>query len=190
MKFDFHPATADRWKDVETLFGERGACGGCWCQFWKQRRSDFDRNKGQGNRKAMRKSVQRGETPGILAYCQGEPVGWCALEPREKFTTLERSRVLAPIDETPVWSVPCFFIRRDFRNRGLSSLLLKAAAKFAKQRGAKMLEGYPVEAPKGKMPDAFMYTGLPSAFEKAGFDVAARRSQRRPIMRLKLKGGL
>jgi GNAT superfamily N-acetyltransferase len=186
MKLEFYPATPDRWKDVEALFGERGACGGCWCRYWKQTRSEYDRNKGDKNRKALRKSVTSGEAPGILAYSEGEPVGWCAVEPRARFSTLSRSRVLAPVDETPVWSAPCLFIRRDFRNRGLSSRLLAAAARYARSRGAHMLEGYPVEPSSGKLPDAFLFTGLPSSFEKAGFHVAARRSPRRPVMRLKL----
>lgn len=186
MKLQFHPATPDRWKDVEALFGERGACGGCWCRFWKQTRSEYDQNRGDNNRKALKKSVLKGDVPGILAYSGSEAVGWCAVEPREKFTALARSRVLQPVDDRPTWSVPCFFVRRDFRNRGLTTQLLKAAAEYARKRGAGLLEGYPVEAPKGKMPDAFAYTGLPPSFERAGFREAARRSPRRPIMRLEL----
>ena len=186
MQFQFHPATPDRWKDLEKLFGERGACGGCWCRFWKQTRSEYDRNRGENNRRKLRKSVLDGEMPGILAYAGGEAVGWCAVEPRGNFSTLARSRVLKPVDDRPVWSVPCFFVRRDFRNCGLTTLLLKAAAGYARGRGAELLEGYPVETPKGKLPDAFAYTGLPTSFERAGFHVAARRSPRRPIMRLEL----
>lgn len=187
MKFEFHPATPARWPDLEELFGPRGACGGCWCRYWKQTRPEYESKKGEPNRKALRKSVTAGETPGLLAYSNGEPVGWCAVEPREKFPTLARSRILAPVDDNPVWSVPCFFIRRDFRKKGLTSLLLKAAAEYARKQGAMILEGYPVESSKGKTPDAFAYTGLPSAFLKAGFHEAARRSEHRPIMRRELR---
>jgi GNAT superfamily N-acetyltransferase len=186
MKFEFHPATPDRWEDVEALFGKRGACGGCWCRFWKQTRSEYEKDKGEANRKALKKSVQSGEVPGLLAYAGTEPVGWCAVEPRERFSSLARSRVLMPVDDRPVWSIPCFFVRRDYRNKGLTVLLLKAAAKYARGKGAEMLEGYPVGAAKGRMPDAFAYRGLPTSFQRAGFHVAARRSPHRPIMRLEI----
>ena len=186
MEFEFHPVTPDRWKDVETLFGKRGACGGCWCRFWKQTRSEYERDKGEANRKALKKSVHGGEIPGLLAYAGAEPVGWCAVEPRERFSSLERSRVLKPVDDRPVWSIPCFFVRRDYRNKGLTVLLLKAAGEYARKKGAEMLEGYPVEAVKGRMPDAFAYRGLPTSFTGAGFQEAARRSPHSPIMRLEL----
>src|SRR5215204_4170225 len=99
MKLEFHAATPDRWKDLERLFGKRGACGGCWCRFWKITRSEYEQKKGEGNRKALRKTVLAGEQPGIVAYHNGEPVGWCAVEPREKYPTLARSRILKPVDD-------------------------------------------------------------------------------------------
>jgi GNAT superfamily N-acetyltransferase len=127
--------------------------------------------------------VEAGETPGLLAYCDGEPVGWCALAPREAYPRLERSRILKPVDAEPVWSVTCFFVARPFRRRGVTVALLKAAVAYAKAHGARIVEGYPVE-PKGtRMPDPFVYTGLASAFRKTGFVEVLRRSQTRPIMR-------
>jgi len=179
----FHPLTPARWPDVEKLFGERGACGGCSCMYWRQTRAQFEQRKGAGNRHAFRKLVNAGAEPGVLAYAYGEPVGWCALAPRSQYVKLENSRVLAPVDERPVWSVVCFFITREWRNRGLSAKLLRAAADFARRRGAKILEGYPVEVRKGRMPDAFVWTGLPGSFLRAGFREVARRSPVRPIMR-------
>ena len=187
MNLEFHPVTPDRWKDLETLFGKRGACGGCWCCFWKQTRSEYDERKGEGNRKALQKSVLSGEQPGLLAYHNSEPVAWCAVEPRDNYPTLSRSRVLKPVDEQAVWSVPCFFVRRDYRRRGMTVHLLKAAAVHARKQGARLLEGYPSQPAKGSIPDAFAYTGLPSAFEKAGFTEVARRSEHRPIYRRKLR---
>ena len=131
--------------------------------------------------------MKTGESPGILAYADGQPVGWCAVAPRQAYPTLARSRVLKPVDERPVWSVTCFFVAKGFRRQGVTTRLLEAAAKFAKSRGAKIIEGYPVEARKGQMPDVFAYTGLPSAFRQAGFAEVARRSPTRPIMRRELK---
>jgi len=182
-KLKILPLTPSRWPDLEKLFGPRGACGGCWCMFWRVRRSIFEKNKGAGNRRAFRKIVRGGRVPGLLAYAGKEPVGWCAVEPREAYAVLERSRVLARVDEQPVWSVVCFFIAKAYRRRGVTRALLEAACAYAKKRGAKILEGYPTEPRKGAMPDPFVWTGLASAFRKAGFKEVARRSPTRPLMR-------
>lgn len=184
-KLTFHPLTPDRWPDFELLFGGNGACGGCWCMAWRLPSKEFKQKQGDPNRRAMKKIVSTQTPPGILAYAGKEPVGWIALAPRETFVRLANSRVLAPIDEKPVWSVICFFIRKDHRKQGLSVELLKAAAKFAKKNKAKILEGYPQEIGKD-LPAPFVWTGLASAFRQAGFQEAARRSPTRPIMRLSL----
>jgi len=178
----FHPLTPERWADLEALFGERGACGGCWCMFWRLSRSRWQAQKGAGNRRAFRRLVASGGTPGILAYAGGRPVGWCAIAPREDYPGLARSRVLKPVDETPVWSVTCLFIAKPYRRRGLSAALLSAAADLARSRGARLVEGYPVE-PAATLPDPFVWTGLASSFRRAGFGEVARRSPTRPIMR-------
>ncbi len=179
----FYPATRDRWDDFEKLFGQRGACGGCWCMWWRLTRKEYDRQKGAGNKKAMKNIFQSGAVPGILAYDKNEPVAWCSLAPREKYTSLERSRVLRKVDDSPVWSIVCFYIAKEYRHRGLSVRLLKEAKKYCKTQGAKILEGCPTEPRKDSMPDAFVWTGLSSAFKKAGFKEVARRSETRPIMR-------
>lgn len=182
-RLQFRPLTPDRWPDLERLFGERGACGGCWCMSWRLRRPEFDKNKGEGNKKALRKIVRSGAQPGILAYADGAPAGWCSIAPRTEFSFLERSRVLAPVDDQPVWSVTCFFVARPFRRKGVSVQLLKAAVALARRQGARMVEGYPQEIGARRDPDAFVWTGLASAFRKAGFKEVARRSKQRPIMR-------
>jgi GNAT superfamily N-acetyltransferase len=178
-----HPLTPDRWQDLEALFGERGACGGCWCMLWRLKRSGFEKGKGAGNKRAMKRIVDAGETPGLLAYAEGRPVAWCALAPRETYPLLENSRVLARVDDKPVWSVVCLFVERSHRRKGISARLLRAAAGYAAKHGARIVEGYPVEPKKGTIPDVFAWTGLPSAFAKAGFVEVARRSPTRPIMR-------
>lgn len=127
--------------------------------------------------------MKAGPPPGILAYAGKEPIGWCALAPREDYVVLANSRVLKPVDENPVWCVSCFFVARAFRKAGVSVALLKAATAFADQRGAKILEGYPYAPRSGRLPDVFVWTGLPGTFLKAGFSEAARRSPSRPIFR-------
>ena len=186
-KYKFFPVTAERWKDFEKLFGDKGACAGCWCMYWRLKQSVLDAQKGNGNKRAIKKIIGSGKIPGILAYSESEPIGWCSVAPREDFSRLDNSRILKPVDEKSVWSVVCFFIHKDHRKKGLSTALLNAAKKFVKSSGGKILEGYPVEPKKDKMPDAFAWTGISSAFQSAGFKEVARRSETRPIMRFYLK---
>ena len=182
-ELEFHPLTPDRWSDFEQLFGERGACGGCWCMWWRLKGSEFEQQKGEGNRRAIKAIVDSGEVPGILAYAEDGPVGWCSVAPRDHFSRLGRSRILKPIDDKPVWSIACFFVEKGFRNRGLSVQLIVAAVEYAERHGARVVEGYPVEPKKDRMSPTFVWTGLASAFKKAGFVECARRSETRPIMR-------
>lgn len=183
---DVVPASAERWRDLECLFGENGACGGCWCMTWRLKRSEFEKQKGPGNKRALKHLVESGRPPGVIAYVEGRPAGWCAVAPREQYPVLGRSRTLAPVDDQPVWSISCFFIAREFRGQGVTRPLLEGAAKFAKTQGAKVVEGYPHDLGESKLPPPFVWTGLLSSFEKAGFSEAARRSPKRPIMRKKI----
>ncbi len=171
------------------LFGEKGACAGCWCMYWRQKHSEFARLKGSGNRSALRRLVSSGDEPGLIAYAGGRPIGWCAIAPREKYIRLEGSRVLAPIDENPVWSIVCFFVAKPYRRSGVTPALIEAAVAFARKRGARIVEGYPVEPGGGAVPDVFAWTGFASSFRKAGFKEALRRSPTRPIMRRVLIAG-
>jgi GNAT superfamily N-acetyltransferase len=184
LPLTFHPLTPERWPDLERLFGPRGACGGCWCMVWRLRRADFVNGKGEGNRRAFQAVVAAGDPPGVLAYHGEERVGWCAVAPREAYPALGRSRVCAPVDDRPVWSISCLFVARPYRRRGVSARLLAEAARFAVERGARVVEGYPVDPKQATAPAAFVWTGLPSAFRRAGFREVLRRSPTRPIMRL------
>lgn len=183
LALSFQPLTPGRWHDLERLFGERGACGGCWCMYWRLKRSQFVRQKGAGNKRAFKALLEAGEALGLLAYAGGEPIGWCAVGPRESFPALGRSRILRPVDDRSVWSITCFFVARPQRRRGASVQLLRAAADYVAWRGGRILEGYPVEPRKGALPDAFAWTGLSAAFRAAGFKECLRRSATRPIMR-------
>lgn len=183
LNLTFAPLTPDTWEDLETVFGPRGGTGGCWCMYWRLKNSEFEEMKGDGNKQALHKIVSSGEVPGILAYHDGLPVGWCSIAPRQAFPRLGRSRVLKPVDEEQVWSVVCFFIVKGYRRQGLSEALLQAAVDYAKSQGAKIIEGYPVEPKNDVMPDVFAWTGFSNAFSQAGFQEVARRSETRPFMR-------
>ena len=179
----FRPLTKATWADLDALFGPRGASGGCWCMWWRLRRSEYEKKKGTGNKRAFHGIVKSGEPAGVLAYAGGKPVGWCAVAPRRDYPVLERSRILKPVDEQPVWSVTCFYVPRENRRSGLTAKLLRAAVDYAREKGAMIVEGYPQDPKKGTMVDAFAWTGFVSAFKKAGFKEVARRSKTRPIMR-------
>ena len=185
-KLEFYPADADRWEDFEKLFGERGACGGCWCMSWRLKSSDFNKQKGAANKEAIKKIFRANEKPGILAYYEKKPIGWCAVAPREKYVRLEKSKVLKKIDEQPVWSVSCLFVAKEFRKKGLSIELIKAAVKFCKSQGARIVEAYSIVPYSNNIPAAFAWTGLQSSFEKAGFNIIEKKSKTRPIMRFNL----
>ena len=180
-----HPATPDRWKDVETLFGPRGACAGCWCQFFKLPGPDYSSGRGATNKARLKRSVERGEVPGLVAYVDGRPAAWCAVERKSLYQRIARSRTLKASagDETPTtWSIPCFFTAREFRGQGLTVKLINAAFARAKSEGATLVEGYPVKPAKDRMPDTFAYYGTVAMFEKAGFDEAAAPSKSKRIM--------
>jgi GNAT superfamily N-acetyltransferase len=177
------PLTPDRFADLERLFGPRGASSGCWCMFWRVPRAEFRAQRGEGNRAAFRKLV-RHAVPGLLAYEGDEPVGWVAVQPREAFPGLARRAASAP-ESAGVWSLPCFFIARSHRGRGVSGALIAAAAEHARRGGARFLEAYPSE-PDGHAQPASIYLGVASTFRAAGFEEVARSGSGRPVMRLAL----
>jgi len=182
LDLSFHPLTQKLWRDFELLLGEHGACGGCWCMHWKLRGKAFDENKGESNRQMQKSIVDAKEVPGLLAYSEGYPVGWVAVEPRAQYPKLAHSRILQPVDEQEVWSITCFYVEKKHRHLGLTVELLKAAVEYAAGQGARVVEGYPLEAEK-EAPPPFAFTGTASAFRHAGFVEVARRSPSRPIFR-------
>lgn len=181
-QLSFHPLTPDLWTDFEHLFGPRGACGGCWCTFWKLRGKAYEENTGEPARQMQKLIVESGTVPGLLAFSGDEPVGWIAVEPRPTYERLAHSRILKPVDEAEVWSVTCFFVAKQARRQGLTVELLKAAVEYVRKQGGEIVEGYPVDTDK-EMPAPFVYHGTAAAFHKAGFVEVARRSDTRPIMR-------
>ena len=179
---EYRPLVPADWGDLEQLFGEHGASGGCWCMWWRQTQAEFDRQHGEPNRLAFKSLVESGVVPGVLAYQDGEPAGWCAIGPRESYSRLERSRTLARVDDQPVWSVTCFYVKRMHRGRGLTRGLLGAATDWAARNRAHVVEAYPIELRDGTSAVA-AYMGVVPVFLEAGFVEVVRRSPRRPIMR-------
>ncbi len=177
------PLTPERWDNLTALFGERGAYGGCWCMWWRQTSAEVNANAGERNRALFQALVHAGRVPGLLAYRDGIPVGWCSVAPRAEFGRVLRSPNLRPIDDAqPVWAIVCFYIDRAHRGQGVATALLRAAVDHAAANGARLVEGDPIDT-DGARRDAAIYTGTRPMFLAAGFKVVARRKASRPIVR-------
>lgn len=185
-KIEVHPLTPGRWADFEQVMGPNGACAGCWCMFWRVARSEFSAGAGATNKAKYKKLVKAGPPPGLIAYVDGAPAAWAQVCPRADLPTLGRSRLLKPVDDKPVWSISCFFVRRQFRGHKLMGALVKAAQAFAKDHGATILEAYPWKTAE-KKGTVTVYTGVASTFERQGFKTVAARAAHRPIMRKALR---
>jgi GNAT superfamily N-acetyltransferase len=150
--------------------------------WWRLSASDWTEQRGKGNREALEAIVRSGKVPGILAYSEGKPIGWCSISPREEYVRLEKSRTLKRIDNKPVWSIVCFFVAKPFRRQGVSTRLLEAAVNYAESHRAKIVEGYPTKSSKMER-DSHVYTGLATAFQKVGFVETGTNSKNKTIMR-------
>jgi GNAT superfamily N-acetyltransferase len=183
MTWETHPVTKERWPDLVELF-DRPVVRTCFCMFY--RKTGAATGVGVENRRAMKALVDGGGIPGIIGYEDGVPVAWVSLGPREDYAKLRRSPIMKPVDDRPVWSIVCFFVDRGARGRGLSRRMLGAAEQFARSRGARLLEAYPVDSDGPGDPDA-MFFGASSMYERAGFHEVARRRPTRPVVRKALR---
>jgi len=186
-KLDIHPLTPERFGDLEALFGGPGGAQvrGCWCMYYR-RSGDHPPPRGTtraaANKAALKALVDGGVVPGLIGYRDGEPVAWLSLGPREDYAKLARSPVMKPVDDTPVWSVICFYTAQHARGEGLSAAMLAGGAAYARAHGARLLEAYPVDKPGRGAPD-HMWFGAKSLYDRAGFREVARRKPARPVMR-------
>jgi len=186
-----HPLTSDRWDDLAALFDEGGDPKWCWCQFYRVRGLDWSNSSADGNRERLATLTRDGPPPGLVGYQDGRAVGWVSLAPRPAYDRLTHAKLLAPVDDKPVWSIVCFVVSRSARGQGVARALLDGAIAWAKREGATILEAYPSDVQGRKVPAANLYHGSLSMFEDAGFEVVARRQFNRttpvrPIVRLDL----
>ncbi len=182
--YEVRPVTRDRWDELAAFFGPSGAYSGCWCTWWRQPGSAFDagcRDGGTGNRALLERLTLDGAVPGLLAYDGDRPVGWVTVSPRPQFGRILRSRQLRPGPDDAggdpaddaVWAVPCFWVPRAQRRRGVATALLAAAVGHARAGGARTVEGYPVDT-RERRPADVVFTGTVPLFERAGFTVVRR----------------
>ena len=179
MKLTVRPLTPDLWPALEDLFGENTAVGDCWCMYWRIG-SAYRKRPHEENRAPFREVVKRGPPPGLLAFDGDMAVGWCQLTPRDALPWLDRTWRLERVDDVPVWSLSCFYVRKGYRRRGVTSALIAAALKAAQRAKAPALEAYPLDA---ELTPSSTSTGYASTFARAGFKTVARRVPPRPIMR-------
>ena len=185
---DVRPVTRERWPDLERLFGPNGAYSGCWCMWFRQTSAEYERHHGDDNRRSMGRIVRNGRVPGLLAYVEGEPVGWVSVAPREEYGRIERSRKLRRVDDRPVWSIVCFFIARAHRRTGIGRALVEAAVDHAARSGARVVEAYPWDLSAGATKTAAeLFVGTLDLFERSGFREVARHSKGRPIVRREVR---
>jgi len=145
---NIYPLAPDRWGDFEKLFGPGGAYAGCWCMWPRLRSKGWGASRSAGRKAAMRAIVQSDEPPGLLAYMDGEPVGWVSVDRRERLDHFEYSRKLKALDRPDaLWSIVCFVIDKKHRQQGLMSRLLEGALAFTRERGARVVEAYPIKPP-------------------------------------------
>ncbi len=187
MKLDIHPLTRDRWPDLVELFSRPGGSivRGCYCMYYRKA-GPTPPGAGEANKKAMESLVASGYVPGLIAYQEGTPVRWISLSPREDYGRLKTSPVMKPVDDKPVWSIVCFYVDRRSRGQGVSGKLLTAAIDYARPRGARLLEAYPIDKANRSHPD-FMFFGAKSMYDRAGFREVARRTDTRPVVRRALR---
>ena len=183
-EIEIHPATPERWSDIEDVFAGKGDQGRCWCAYWYLSAKERKANWGEANKPVLRDRVRDGREPGVLAYVGGDPAGWAGVAPRSEFDRLVRNKkMLAPVDERPVWSLNCLVIRREFRKQGLMRPLIRGAVEFALSKGAIAVESYPVDTGEAKKMVWDLYLGTIPAYEDCGFVEVARRGPRQRIMR-------
>ena len=185
MAFAVRPVTRERWPDLVELF-DRPIVRTCFCMYY--RKTGAGTGVGRENRRAMKALLDGGAVPGLIGYEDGVPVAWVSLGPREDYAKLRRSPIMKPVDDRPVWSIVCFFVDRAARGRGLSERMLQAAVDYARSRGARLLEAYPVDRDGRSDPDV-MFFGARSMYDRAGFREVARRRPTRPVVRKALRPG-
>jgi GNAT superfamily N-acetyltransferase len=199
VPLDVLPATGDRFSDIAAVLAPSGK-GACWCMYYRMTSSQYGRvpahqlpQAARTRRDLLHARADEPPAPGMLAYLDGMPVGWCGLGPRTEFARLQRSRTIPAVDGLAVWSVVCFLVRPGYRRRGIAAALLAGAVEYARDCGAPALEGYPVDSAGARIDSTFAYVGTTSMFEAAGFHRITETKAHsaglpRIIMRLRLTG--
>lgn len=191
MNIEVIPATADRFDDLAAILSPKMNGKACWCLYYRLNSSDYRQVLDQERFDYVRDLMRETPPPGLLAYVEGEPAGWCGMGPRSSMGRLERSQTIPKIDDAPVWSIVCFTVRAGYRRQGLTHILLESAIAFAREYGAVGLEAYPIEVGEKRAPSYASYVGTTAMFTAAGFHTVTKTRSKsghmpRWLMRLEL----
>jgi GNAT superfamily N-acetyltransferase len=188
---DLRPLTADRLADLAELFGTTKTTAGCYCTWFLMPVKQAQAGWGGTNRREFEAFARGADPPaGLLAYRDGEAVGWCAVGPRSRYARMLKAPTLRerdPAEDDSVWLVTCFFVRRDARRSGVTRALLEGAAALARERGAVAIEGFPL-AGAGRRSTGEAFVGVEPLFASCDFLPVAHPSASRVIMRRELRG--
>jgi GNAT superfamily N-acetyltransferase len=179
MRLEFREVTRDSWLDFAALFEERGGPKSCWCMVWRANRAEAKQRDGMSRRAQIKARVDCGTPIGLIGYFDGEPIAWCSVAPRETYRNL---RGVELNEAERVWSLACMFIKRPHRGKGITQLLIRAAAEHARAHGATSLEAYPVE----RSSPSYRFMGFVDTFASAGFHEVGTAGERRHIVKLQL----
>ena len=177
----FGDVDQNHWDDLVQLFEARGGPKSCWCMLWRAAGAEARRGDGRHRKAALRSRVSSGEPIGILGYCDGTPVAWCSIAPRSTHRPLGGPDADGD-DRNAIWSIVCFFIKRELRSRHVCDQLLEAAIAHARKRGARIVEAYPVDANS----PSYRFMGFVTMFRRYGFEEVGTAGTRRHVMRLSL----
>ena len=175
----------ENWNDFTVLFGEKGACGGCWCMTPRLPIAEYNKSKGEVNKRLLYNLVLANEPLGVLAYHNKESIAWCSISPKERLNQMKKSRIMGHTSEKDTWSIVCLFIKKEWRMKKVSSFIISKAVEYAFANGAEIVEAYPVVSRNNKMPDVFAWTGIWKSYEKAGFSVVKKLSETRLIVQIR-----
>jgi GNAT superfamily N-acetyltransferase len=193
MTLRIEPLTPERWPDLVDLFERPGLsiARGCYCMFYRRsggHKKPPGMTYSESNKRSLKALVDRRVVPGLIGYEKGRAVGWISLGPRGDYARLERSPVMKPVDDKPVWSIVCFVVDPKARRRGVAQALLDGGIAWARKQGATLVESYPCDKGKSARDDS-MWFGAKTMFDRAGFVEVARRKPTRPVMRKTLRSG-
>ena len=171
------PVGLDNWPDLEVLFESKGGPHPCWCMVWRKNLLNDSENDKQSKKRNLKAHISRHGKIGLVAYCEGRPIGWCSVAPRESYKALGGNS-----NQQKVWSLVCFYIQKEFRGMGVKQELIKAAKGYARSNGASYLEAFPVD----KTSPSYRFMGFISDFEEGGFSLQGQVGKRRNLMTFKL----
>lgn len=171
MALTVHPLTPARFEDFADVVNPNRRDTHCWCLSHRVSPADIDELGGGSRERAMRALTHRRYRPGVVAYDEGVPVGWCSIGPRSEIPRLVASKLIRPIDDVDVWSIICVVVRSGHRRRGVTTRMLEGAVAYAASRGAPAVEAYPVDAEGGRIDLTMAFVGTRAMFEKVGFEV-------------------